>query len=225
MKLQVIIVLILFLCGCASTQQTGGQADQSKYTTSKLSRQERIIEDACIKSRNIFYWTEEQLHKEFGIPKTQSVSPKDPSGQTQLCTYEAAGRLMKVSVKNGKVVDVNYTASTYGLGSGGGRRERERNYALSLKKIEAAALEEKKREEAAALEEKMREDDLFLEEEGIVIEKKERGIVAYMNGTEDGEGNIYPAEETVDSSSVSVLREDVIVYDAIDEDEFLEPVF
>ena len=64
MKLQVLIVLILFLCGCASTQQKEGAAARSASAKSKLSRQERIIQDACIKSRNIFYWSEDQLRKE-----------------------------------------------------------------------------------------------------------------------------------------------------------------
>jgi len=215
MKIQAALILIIFLCGCATSQHTGSAKTKQTARSRGLSRQERAIEDACMNSRNIFYWTEEQLRKEFGEPTKQLLSPKDPSGQTQLYHFEAVGRLMEVYIKNGKVVDLNYTATKYGIGVGGGRKKREKEYAESLKKIEEAALEQQEADEYAEREEQTAAEDSFLEKEGIVIEKKDRAIVAYMNGTKDGEGNIYPREE----QRQTFVEEDII------DDELLEPVF
>ena len=106
---------------------------------------------------------------------------------------------MEVYIKNDKVVDLNYTATGSGIGQSpsGGRRAREKAYALSLQKIE---------EEAAAAEEPIGERDAFLEESGIVIEEHDRMIVAYMNGVDEGEGNIYPLYEQEDQ--LELLRYD-----------------
>jgi hypothetical protein len=181
MRLCVFLVMVIALSGCVTSQKV---SVKPKY--------DRNITEACATSRNIFSMTRSQVSDEFGVPHEQLASPKDRSGETELLKYNSSsGRLMEVYIKNDKVVDVNYTANGSGLGSGGGRRGREKQWAEAQGAIEKAAA----KAPDVMREEQKNYEDAFLEKEGIVIEKKDVAIVAYMNGTEDGKGTIFPEED------------------------------
>ncbi|MBN1493388.1 MAG: hypothetical protein JW938_04510 [Candidatus Omnitrophica bacterium] len=184
MRATALLMIVLVLCGCAASQQTGAGTVKSGFMRGP-SRTERAVEEACKTSRNIFYWNRSQVVKEFGPPQEQGLSPKDPSGQTELYTYASGGRIMEVFIKNDTVVDLNYTATGSGVGTGGGRRDREQGYALSLQKIE----------DAAQVEEPAEEEDRFLKENGIVMEEHDQAIIVYMNGVDEGKGNLFPLRE------------------------------
>ncbi len=178
--------------------------------TPRYGHAEKITE-ACKASRNILFMTSSQVRSEFGTPQEEIPSPKDPSGATQLLKYQASdGRCMEVFLRDDKVVDVNYTASGYGLGTGSGRRGRERERDEAQAALEAAA--SKAAAEAVIVEavatgidaalqaEQKIAEDAFLKKEGIVLEKKDLAIVAYLDHIDDGKGKIYPEDQQEEMS-------------------------
>jgi hypothetical protein len=195
MRLGVFLIMVIALSGCMTSQKV-----MIKDGVTVSRKHDQNITEACATSRNILTMSKSQIRDEFGAPQEKLPSPKDRSGETELLKYySSSGRLMEVYVKNDKVVDVNYTASAFGVGEGGGRRERERQWAQAQTAIETAAAKEIP---DVMREEQKNYEDAFLEKEGIVIEKKDVAIVAYMNGTEDGKGTIYQEEDYPEEDDV-----------------------
>jgi hypothetical protein len=191
MRLGVFLIMVIALSGCMTSQKV-----MIKDGVTVSRKHDQNITEACATSRNILTMSKSQLRDEFGAPQEILPFPKDRSGETELLKYySSTGRLIEVYVKDDKVVDANYTASGFGGGQGGGRRERERQWAAAQAAIDTAAAAAAAGVPDVMREEQKKYEDAFLEKEGIVIEKNDVAIVAYMSGTEDGKGTIYPEED------------------------------